>query len=61
MNEDQMKPEIDGDGESQIHIHIDAWVPGKLGPGDLGPRAYIAILSLQSGDLGPRAQWAYIA
>ena len=54
-----MKPEIDG--ESQIHIHIDARVLGDLAPGDLGPGAYIVTLPLQSGDLGPRAQGAYIA
>ena len=39
-----MKPEIGG--ESHIHIHIEPRVLGNLGPGDLGPGAYIAILSL---------------
>ena len=45
-----MKPEIGGES----HIHIDARVLGDLAPGDLGPRAYIVTLSLQSGDLGLR-------
>ena len=39
-----------------IMIIITMRVLGDLGPSDLGPGAYIAILSLQSGDLGPRAQ-----
>ena len=51
-----MKPVIGG--ESQIHIHIDARVLGDLGPGDLGPRAYIGTVAAKQRfrALGPRAQ-----